>query len=111
MRSGDQALNSSHSKHELACLVLRVIEKLAPCTEASLIAYVSGNYTSSESPTRHLILKALLKLKGLGLIQSTDEQIGITDAGKRFLAKPLIGCGAEHCVFCDNSRANIVARI
>jgi len=115
MRSGDQALTSSHSKHELGCLVLRVIEKLAPCTEASLIAYVSGNYTSSESPTRHLILKALLKLKGLGLIQSTDEQIGITDAGKRFLAKlpaePLIGCGAEHCFFCDNSRANIVARI
>ena len=87
MRSGDQALNSSHSKHELACLVLRVIEKLAPCTEASLIAYVSGDYTSSESPTRHLILEALLKLKGLGLIRSTDEQIGITDAGKRFLAK------------------------
>jgi hypothetical protein len=85
MRSGDQALDSSHSK--LACLVLRVLEKLAPCTEASLVAYVSGDYTSSESPIRHLILKALLKLKGLGLIQSTDEQIGITDAGKRFLAK------------------------
>src|SRR4029453_2849505 len=86
MRSGDQALDSSRSRQELAWLVLRVIEKLAPCTEASLIAYVSGDYTSSESPTRHLILKALLKLKGLGLIQST-EQIGITDAGKRFLAK------------------------
>ena len=87
MRSGDQALDSSHSKYELACLVLRVSEKLAPCTEASLVAYVSGDYTSSESPTGHLILQALLKLKGLGLIQSSDEQIGITDAGKRFLAK------------------------
>src|SRR4029453_16210129 len=36
MRSGDQALDSSHSRHELAWLVLRLIEKLAPCTEASL---------------------------------------------------------------------------
>jgi hypothetical protein len=87
MRSGDQALEISLSRHELACLVLRVIEKLAPCTEASLVAYVSGDYTSSDSPTRHLILKALLKLKALGLIKSTDEQIGITDIGRRFLEK------------------------
>jgi L,D-transpeptidase YcbB len=87
MRSGDQALDSSRSRQELAWLVLRVIEKLVPCNEASLIAYVSGDYTSSDSPTRHTILKALQKLKALRLIQSTDEQIGITDRGRRFLEK------------------------
>jgi murein L,D-transpeptidase YcbB/YkuD len=85
MRSGDQALHSSQSRHELACLLLRVIDKLAPCTEASLIAYVSNDYTSSDSPSRHFILNALLELERLALIRSINEHIGITDAGRRFL--------------------------
>jgi murein L,D-transpeptidase YcbB/YkuD len=85
MRSGDQALHSSQSRHELACLLLRVIDKLAPCTEASLIAYVSNDYTSSDSPSRHFILKALLELERLALIRSINEHIGITEPGRRLL--------------------------
>jgi murein L,D-transpeptidase YcbB/YkuD len=72
-------------KIELAWLVLRVVGKLAPCTETSLIAYISGDYAKSEIPTGRVVLDALLKLKSLGFIESTEEQIGITDAGRRFL--------------------------
>ena len=39
----------------------------------------------SETPTGRVVLDALLKLKALGFIESTEEQIGITDAGRRFL--------------------------
>ena len=59
--------------------------KLAPCTETSLIAYISGDYTMSDSPRGRVVRDALLKLKALGFIESTKEQISITDAGGRFL--------------------------
>jgi murein L,D-transpeptidase YcbB/YkuD len=73
------------SRDELAWLVLRVIGKVVPCTETSLIAYISGDYTKSDTPTGRVVLDALLKLKALGFIESTEEQIGITDTGRRFL--------------------------
>lgn len=86
MRPGvAQALRYSDSRNELAWLVLRVIGRLAPCTETSLVAYISRDYTKSETPTGRLVLDALPKLKALGFIESTEEQIGITDAGRHFL--------------------------
>ena len=86
MRPGvAQALRYSDSRNELAWLVLRVIGRLAPCTETSLVAYISRDYTKSETPTGRLVLDDLPKLKALGFIESTEEQIGITDAGRHFL--------------------------
>jgi L,D-transpeptidase YcbB len=86
MRPGvPQAFSYSDSRNELAWLVLRVIGRLAPCTETSLVAYISRDYTKSETPTGRVFLDALLKLKALGFIESTEEQIGITDAGRGFL--------------------------
>ena len=86
MRPGvAQALRYSDSRNVLAWLVLRVISRLAPCTETSLVAYISRDYTKSETPTGRLVLDALPKLKALGFIESTEEQIGITDAGRHFL--------------------------
>ena len=38
---------------DLACLVLRVLEKLAPCSKASLVAYISGNCTIVELVMGH----------------------------------------------------------
>ena len=91
MRQGVvQALEYSDSRNELAWLVLRVIGRLAPCTETSLIASIAGDYTTSDSPTGHIILDALVKLKALGFIQSAEEQIGITDEGRRFLDELLV---------------------
>jgi hypothetical protein len=90
MRRNVEALGGSGGK--LACFVLRFIAELSPCTETSLIAYVSGGdstselgHTASASHTRELIGNALLKLKELAFIQVTDEQIAITDEGRRFL--------------------------
>ena len=85
MRPGVHTFNYSDARNELAWLVLRVVETLGPCTGASLIAYISGDYTTSESPRGQTVLNALLRLKALGFIQSTEEQIGITDGGRWFL--------------------------
>ena len=85
MRQGVEALRYSDSRNELVWLVLRVISGLAPCTETSLIAYISGDYTMSDSPRGRVVRDALLRLKALGFIESTKEQISITDAGGRFL--------------------------
>ena len=72
-------------REELAWLVLRVISKLEPCTETSLIAYITGNYTLFHTPTERITLDALEKLKALGLIQPAEGELAITDAGRRFL--------------------------
>ena len=82
----------SISRDQLAWLVLRLVAKISPCTETSLVAYVSGGDTTPElghtaSQVRELILNALLKLKELAFIQLTKEQIAITDKGRRFLDK------------------------
>jgi hypothetical protein len=88
MRRGVKALEESNLKDQLALLVLRVVAEISPCTETSLIAYVSGadctpesGHTESASQARELICNALLKLKELAFIQLTEEQIAITDEG------------------------------
>ena len=64
---------------DLACLVLRVLEKLAPCSKASLVA------ATGESAAGQTILQALLRLEALALIRVAEHEIVITDSGKRFL--------------------------
>jgi murein L,D-transpeptidase YcbB/YkuD len=90
MRRGVKALENS--RDQLAWLVLRVVAALSPCKKTSLIAYVSGGgsmseleRTASDSHRRELIFNALLKLKALAFIELTQEQIAITDEGRRFL--------------------------
>ena len=72
-------------REELAWLVLRVISKLEPCTETSLIAYITGNYTPFHTPTGRVTLDTLEKLKALGLSQPAAGELAITEAGRRFL--------------------------
>src|SRR5262245_51503675 len=64
---------------DLACLVLRVLEKVAPCSKASLVA------ATGESAAGQTILQALLRLEALALIRVAEHEIVITDSGKRFL--------------------------
>ena len=71
------------SRNDLAWLILRVTQKLSPCSKTSLIAYISGDYTTS--PTSEIIFDALLRLEAVALIQIANEQIAITDKGRRFL--------------------------
>ena len=100
MRPG--VAQARNSRNELAWLVLRVISGLAPCTETSLIAYISGDYTMSDSPRVRVVRDALLKLEALGFIESAKEQISITDAGGRFLDELPVNpasIGAPHAVF------------
>jgi len=94
MCQGVEALEGSNPGDQLAWFVLRFIAELSPCTETSLIAYVSGadctpesGHTESASQARELICNALLKLKELAFIQLTEEQIALTDEGRRFLDK------------------------
>jgi L,D-transpeptidase YcbB len=82
---GVQQFEYSVLRDELAWLILRVISILEPCTEISLIAYITGNYTPSPAPIGPLTLDAVAKLKALGLIQSAEGEIAITEAGNRFL--------------------------
>ena len=86
MRPGSvQQSEYSVLREELAWLVLRVIGKLEPCTETSLIAYITGNYTPFHTRTGRVTLDALENLKALGLIQSAEGELAITKAGRRFL--------------------------
>ena len=71
------------SRNDLAWLILRVTQKLSPCSKTSLIAYISGDYPTS--PTSEIIFDALLRLEAPALIQIANEQIAITDKGRRFL--------------------------
>ncbi len=82
MRRGVAALEYV-SKNDLAWLILRVTQKLSPCSKTSLIAYISGDYATS--PTSEIIFDALSRLEALALIQIAAEQIAITDKGRRFL--------------------------
>ena len=82
MRRGVAALEYA-SKNDLAWLILRVTQKLSPCSKTSLIAYISGDYTTS--PTSEIIFDALLRLEAPALIQIANEQIAITEKGRRFL--------------------------
>jgi hypothetical protein len=94
MRLGTKPLESSNPEDQLAWLVLRVIAALSPCPKASLIAYVAaGDSKSIVGQTtltlhrRKLIGEALLKLKGFAFVRFTQEQIAITDEGRRFLSE------------------------
>ena len=93
MRLGARPFESSNPDDQLAWLVLRVIAALSPCTKASLIDYViaAGDSNSKVGQTtfiphrRKLVGAALLKLKGFAFIRFTQEQIAVTDEGRRFL--------------------------
>ena len=92
MRLGTKPFESSSPDDQLAWLVLRVIAALSPCRQASLIDYViaAGDFNSKIGQTtfthrRKLVGDALLKLKRFAFIRFTQEQIAITDEGRRFL--------------------------
>jgi hypothetical protein len=95
MRLGTKPFESSNPDDQLAGLVLRVIAALSPCTKASLIDYVIAagdsnskvGQTTSTPHRRKLVGDALLKLKGFAFIRFTQEQIAITDEGRRFLSE------------------------
>ncbi len=95
MRLGTKPIESSNPEDQLAWLVLRVIAALSPCRKASLIDYViaAGDSSSKAGQTtftphrRKLVGDALLKLKASAFIRFTQEQIAITDEGRRFLTE------------------------
>jgi hypothetical protein len=95
MRLGTKPFENSNPEDQLAWLVLRVIAALSPCTKASLIDYViaAGDSNSKVGQTtftphrRKLVGDALLKLKGFAFIRFTQEQIAVTDEGRRFLSE------------------------
>jgi hypothetical protein len=73
-------------------LVLRVIDELSPCTEASLLAVVaSGDQEATRAQARfspagrRLVDSALRKLDGLGFVRLDRTQIDLTNEGRRFL--------------------------
>jgi hypothetical protein len=103
MRRGTKPFESSNPEDQLAWLVLRVIAALSPCTKTSLIAYVAaGDSKSTVGQTtftphrRTLIDEALLKLKRFSFIRCTQEQIAITDEGRRFLSQLELVASRRH---------------
>ena len=90
MREDVKALEDRNPVDQLACLVLRVLNELAPCTERLLIAQVSGGdpdqpAQASHAHTRELVHSALLKLKALACIEVAEDRIAITDQGRKCL--------------------------
>ena len=91
MRDDVKALEDRNPVDQLACLVLRVLNELAPCTERLLIAQVSGGdprsqpARASHAHTRELVHSALLKLKALACIEVAEDRIAITDQGRKCL--------------------------
>ena len=90
------ALEDRNPVDQLACLVLRVIAELSPCTERSLVELLSEGDPRSQtgqvrrSHMRELVHGALLKLKALAFIEFSGERIAITDKGKRCLVDLLV---------------------
>jgi len=89
MRQGTQGHDPND---QLAWLVLRVIDELSPCTEASLLAVVApGDHDATRTQAsfgpegRKLVDSALRKLDGLGFVRLDRTQIDLTDEGRRFL--------------------------
>ena len=91
MRDDVKALEDHNPVDQLACLVLRFLNELAPCTERLLIAQVSGGdprsqpARASHAHTRELVHSALLKLKALACIEVAEDRIAITDQGRKCL--------------------------
>lgn len=76
---------------QLACLVLRVLAELSPCTERSFLEHVLGAEAASHSHTRQLAHSALLKLKALAFIEFSQDEVAITDEGRGCLrALPVV---------------------
>ena len=90
------ALEDRNPVDQLACLVLRVIAELSPCTERSLVELLPEGDPRSQtgqvrrSHMRELVHGALLKLKALAFIEFSGERIAITDKGKRCLVDLLV---------------------
>jgi hypothetical protein len=89
MRQGTQGHDPND---QLAWLVLRVIDQLSPCTEASLLAVVvPGDQDATRAQERlgpegrKLVDTALRKLDALGFVRLNRTQIDLTDEGRRFL--------------------------
>ena len=97
-----KALEDRNPVDQLACLVLRVLAELSPCTERSLVELLLGGDPRSQtrqvshSHTRELVNSALLKLKALAFIEFSPEHIAMTDKGSRCLGRPcrLSLCGS-----------------
>jgi murein L,D-transpeptidase YcbB/YkuD len=87
MPRGIASFKDSGWRDELAWLLLRVIGELSPCTTNFLVTRVSDDILPGEpgraSHTRKLVLDALLKLEILDLIDTSGEQIVLTDKGRR----------------------------
>ena len=86
-----RALEDPNPVDQLACLVLRVLAELSPCTERSFLEHVLGAEAASHSHTRQLARSALLKLKALAFIEFSQEHVAITDEGRGCLrALPVV---------------------
>ena len=86
-----RALADPNPVDQLACLVLRVLAELSPCTERSFLEHVLGAEAASHSHTRQLAHSALLKLKALAFIEFSQEHVAITDEGRGCLrALPVV---------------------
>ena len=90
MRPRLSALENINGRNQLAWLLLRVIAELAPCTPASLLSCVSGQSPPAgsgrpDSGTRRLVFDTLLTLEIQDLVQTDQDQISITDKGRRHL--------------------------
>ena len=92
MHQDSETPDSANSSDQLAWLVLRLVAEHSPCTKTSLVGYVSGegagsdhSSTAPDSHTGKLISDVLRKLKARGFIAFAQEQISITEEGKRFL--------------------------
>jgi murein L,D-transpeptidase YcbB/YkuD len=116
MRRGVKALEDSNSRDQLAWLVLRVVARLSPCTKTSLIAYVSGDYSTPElrhtvsgSHKREPIFDALTKLDALTFVQFAREQIAITDEGRRFLDDLPVVAARPRTPYFAFARASVAA--
>ena len=88
MRQDVEALEGS--RDQLAFLVLRLIAEHSPCAETYLLSRVAGGGSddganASAAHAQGLICDALRTLKSLGFIEFIQEQIAVTDDGKRFL--------------------------
>jgi murein L,D-transpeptidase YcbB/YkuD len=86
MRQDVEALDGS--RDQLAFLVLRLVAEHSPCAETDLLSRVAGGDSAGEASASHaqgLICDGLRKLKSLGFIEFIQEQIAITDDGRRFL--------------------------
>jgi hypothetical protein len=79
MRERIRALADFNPVDQLACLVLRVLAELSPCTERSFLEHVLGAEPASHSP--RLVHGALLKLEALAFIEFSRGHIAITDEG------------------------------